>query len=49
MVVGEFVVGIAMIRADDAGDPRMASRGTISLNFNTMSETTAGYPIRRES
>jgi hypothetical protein len=48
MVVSEFVIGITMIGTDDAGNASVASRGTISLNFNSMSQTARDVPAGGE-
>jgi len=44
MMISKLVVGIAVIRADDAGDARVASGGAIGFDFNPMSQTARDIP-----
>src|SRR5258708_4748843 len=43
-MVREFVVGIAMLGADDAAGARVASRGAIRLYFHSMRQTLRDVP-----
>ena len=44
LVVGEFVIGITMLGAEDASGTRVTSRRAIRLDFDAMSETFGDVP-----
>src|SRR5271167_3288432 len=46
LVIGEFVVRIAMLGAKYAGGARVASRAAIELHFNAMGKTFRNVPTR---
>ncbi len=47
-MIGKFVVGIAMLRAKDASDPRVATRRAIRFGFDTMYEASRYVPSGRK-
>ena len=44
MVIREFVVRIAMLRADDTGNAGMAAGSAIGFHFNPMSQAARNVP-----
>jgi hypothetical protein len=48
-MVGEFVIGITMLGAEDASGTRVTSRGAIRLDFDAMSETFGDVPSSGET
>jgi hypothetical protein len=48
LMVREFVVGIAMLRAQHACHSRMALGGTIRIGFDAMRQTSGNVPSRWE-
>src|SRR5713101_3933000 len=49
LMVGEFVIGITMLGAEDASCPRVTSRRAIRLAFDAMSETFGDVPSSGET
>ena len=43
-MIREFVVGVAMLGAEDAAGARVASRGAIRLYFYAMRQATRNVP-----
>src|SRR5260370_30504207 len=48
-MVGEFVIGITMLGAEDASCPRVTSQRAIRLDFDAMSETFGDVPSSGET
>src|SRR6202046_3509379 len=46
LMIGEFVVGVAMLGAEDASDARVASRGAVRLYFDAMRQAFRDVPSR---
>src|SRR6266852_6214904 len=49
LMVGEFVIGITMLGAEDASCPRVTSRRAIRLDFDAMSVTFGDVPSSGET
>jgi len=47
-MIGEFFVGIAMLRADYTTDSRMAAGHAIRFHFDAMSQTFRDIPTGRK-
>jgi hypothetical protein len=45
-MIGEFVVRVAMLRAEDAAGARVASRGAVEFDFDAMGEAFRDVPPR---